>query len=399
MMRLNFRIQHAAHFDVYSGRQAAAFSFLRRDDRKVYPRLSAMTTTAMKTINLLLTLSISVHVCLEQAAASDVKVEIIVGGLLAEEGGNWNPDHSPLTSPFGVDFSPDGTMSIVELEGGRVHTLSADGRLTHVSGDGSKSYQGDGGLLTKATYNGMHNCAVTADGDLYIADSWNHCIRKVDADSGIVSTIAGTGAAGFSGDGGPATQATFDFVMCITLNHSGDVLHVADLKNLRIRAVDLKTGTVTTIAGNGRKGVPEDGAVAIKSPLVDPRAVAADSQGNVYVLERGGNALRVVRNDGTIHTVAGSGQRGHQDGDALQARFGSPKHICVDDDDNVYVADDVNRVIRRYDPRAGTVSTVLGLGHGDKRIQLLHPHGVCWQNGTLYVVDTGHNRILKLRSN
>ena len=323
-------------------------------------------------------------------------VEIVVGGSLAEEGGKWDPKSSPFTSPFGVDFDPDGNMYIVELEGGRVHKRTSDGKLTHISGDGSKSYRGDGGPLGEATFNGMHNCAVTPNGDLYIADSWNHCIRKVDHQTGTITTIAGTGEPGFSGDGGPATKAKFNFVMCISLNHAGDKLYVADLKNRRIRVVDLSSGAVNTVAGNGKQAVPKDGSVATDSPLVDPRAVAADSHGRIYVLERGGNALRVVEADGTIHTVAGSGKRGHDDGPALQATFGSPKHICVDDDDNVYIADDQNKAIRKYDPLAKTVTTVLGVGRGDPGIRLLRPHGVTWERGSLYVADTGHNRILKI---
>jgi sugar lactone lactonase YvrE len=331
----------------------------------------------------------------EEAGTSNV--EVVVGGLLAEEGGEWKPDDSPLKRPFGIDFDQRGRMFIVELEGGRVHRLDPTGALSKVSGDGSKSYKGDGGLFAEATYNGMHNCAVTLNGDLYIADSWNHCIRKIDAKTGVISTIAGTGKAGFHGDGGPATAAEFDFIMCITLDHSNTVIHVADLKNRRIRAVDLKSGTVTTIAGNGKKGVPENGAKATDAPLVDPRAVAADSKGNVYILERGGNALRVVSPDGTIHTVAGDGTQGFNDGPALQAQFGSPKHIGVDDNDNIYIADDANKAIRKFDPVAKTVSTVLGRGFGDQKIRLLQPHGVCWEDDWLYVLDTSHNRILRLK--
>ena len=324
-------------------------------------------------------------------------VDIVVGGVLKEEGGDWDPSSGILLRPFGIDFNQQGQMFIVELEGGRVHRVDASGQLTTISGDGSKSYTGDGGPLANATYNGMHNCAVTPNGDLYIADSWNHCIRKVDAKTGVVSTIAGTGKPGFSGDGGSATEAAFDFIMCITLNHTGDVLHVADLKNRRIRAINLKTGTVSTVAGNGKKGVPANGSRATESPLVDPRAVAADSKGNVYILERGGNALRVVKTDATIHTVAGDGRRGFKDGAALQAQFGSPKHICVDSSDNVYIADDENKAIRKFDPVEAKVSTVLGRGHGEQKLQLLHPHGVCRENGMLYVVDTSHNRILRMK--
>lgn len=328
---------------------------------------------------------------------SPAKVDVVIGGLMSEEGGHWAPKSSPLLRPFGVDFDSAGRMFVVELEGGRVHRLGSDGELLQVSGDGSKSYRGDGGPFGDATYNGMHNVAATPNGDLYIADSWNHCVRRLDASANTISTFAGTGGPGFSGDDGLAANAGFDFIMCVSLNPANDILHVADLKNRRVRAIDLSTGTVSTIAGNGRKGRPVDGHKAIESPLEDPRAVAADSKGNVYVLERNGNVLRVVKANGTIHTVAGSGKRGFADGPALSAEFGSPKHICVDDKDNVYIADDQNKAIRKYDPISQTVQTILGRGYGDKKLKLLNPHGVCWQQGWLYVVDTGHNRILRLK--
>ena len=327
--------------------------------------------------------------------ASDT--EIVIGGLLVGEGGNWDPKDSPLKSPFGVDFNSHGDMWIVELEGGRVHTFDATGELHLAGGDGSKGYKGDGGTLAAATFNGMHNCAVSPNGDLYIADSWNHCVRKVDSATGVISTIAGTGQKGFSGDGGLATAATFDFVMCITLNPTNDVLHIADLNNHRIRAVDLKSGLVTTVAGNGKKGVPKDGDVAIQSPLVDPRAVAQDSKGNLWILERGGHALRAVLPDGTIHTIAGTGTKGFADGPGRTSQFGSPKHLCVDDADNVFIADDENAAIRRMDSQTREVTTILGQGKGDARIRLSHPHGVTWENGWLYVVDMGHNRILRMK--
>lgn len=324
-------------------------------------------------------------------------VQVVVGGILKQEGGNWDPATSPLLRPFGIDFNDDGQMLVVELEGGRVHRLDSSGTLTHISGDGSKSYQGDGGPFAAATYNGMHNCAMTPDGHLYIADSWNHCVRRVDSATGIVTTFAGTGQPGFGGDGGPATEALFDFIMCVTLDHTSRILHIADLNNRRIRAIDLSTGIVTTIAGNGAKGIPADGEKATNAPLVDPRAVAADSAGNVYILERSGHAVRVIRSDGNIYTVAGTGRQGFHDGAALDAEFGSPKHLCVDDHDNVYIADDLNKAIRKFDPQTKTVTTILGRSLGEPALQLLNPHGVCWENGALYVLDTGHNRILRFR--
>ena len=330
-----------------------------------------------------------------EAAEREPKVTVVLGSLLPSEGGPADAA-SPLTSPFGIDFDSKGNMFIVELSGGRVHRLDAEGTLATIAGDGSQGYTGDGGPAAKATFNGMHNVAVTPDGDVYIADSWNHCVRKIDGASGTIDTIAGTGEAGFSGDGGPATKATFDFVMCITLNAANDALYVADLKNSRIRKIDLVTGVVQTAAGNGERGVPIDGADATNSPLVDPRAVTVDSHGRVYILERGGHALRAGGPDGKIRTVAGTGERGFRDGPALEAQFVSPKHVCVDDHDNVFIADDGNRAIRKYDPKDRTVSTVLGRGRGKPKVELLRPHGVCFEGGTLYAVDTGNNRVLKV---
>lgn len=331
------------------------------------------------------------------AGAESAGIEFLIGDYRTDEGGSWNPESSPLKRPFGVDFDSSGTMFIVELEGGRVFKQSPSGELKQISGDGSSAYTGDGGPASSATFNGMHNCAVTPNGDLYISDSWNHCIRKIDGRTGVISTIAGTGRKGFSGDGGPATQAEFDYLMCITLNPDNDAIHVTDLTNRRIRTVNLRTGLVQTIAGNGKKGVPNDKAKAIESPLIDPRAAAADSKGNVYILERGGHALRVVRPDGTIHTVAGTGEKGFRDGQGAHAQLNSPKHLCVDSHDNVYIADDENAAIRLYEPTSGQVKTILGRGHGDARIQLSHPHGVCWENNSLIVVDTRHNRIMRIR--
>ena len=327
--------------------------------------------------------------------AAEPGVELLIGQLTEKEGGLKSAKSDRLKSPFGVDFDSKGSMIIVELGGGRVHRLTSAGKFATIAGDGSKSYRGDSGPAGKATFNGMHNVAIGKDDAIYISDSWNHCIRRIDPNTGTISTIAGTGEAGFGGDGGPATKALFDFVMCITLNAACDMIYVADLKNRRIRSVDLRLGTVATVAGNGKKGVPEDGSMAGKSPLVDPRAVAPDSQGNLYILERGGNALRVVRPNGRIHTVAGTGKRGDADGPALEAQLGSPKHICLDADDNVYIADDANGLIRKYDPRAKRVSTVLGRGRSQPPLFLKNPHGVCIEKGKLYIVDMGNNRILR----
>ena len=333
---------------------------------------------------------------LAEDSKSRSAVDFIVGGYLLSEGGDWKAAESPLRGPFGIDFDSSGTMYIVELSSGRLHKRTARGELKTLRKSHDKGYSGDGGHVSRAGFNGPHNCVVSADDHLLIADSWNHCVRSVDLKTLRTETIVGTGASGFFGDGGSAGSARFNYIMCIELSPNRKTLHIADLKNRRIRNMNLQTGKVQTVAGNGSRAVPKDGGSAAKSPLVDPRAVASDGSGNLYILERSGNALRVVRPDGAIYTVAGTGRKGFRDGGALQARFGSPKHICCDPGGNVYIADDVNKAIRKYDPKTGRVSTVLGRGFGDPKITLERPHGVRWHDGRLYVVDTGHNRILRI---
>ncbi len=330
-----------------------------------------------------------------ETAAGDV--EFVIGDALPSEGGSWKPDTSPLRGPFGIDFDAEGRMYIVELTSGRLHRLNPDGEFQTISEEKEPGYAGDGGPLKHARFKGPHNAVVRRGNQLLVSDSWNHCVRQIDLPSMRIRTIVGNGQAGFSGDGGPATKASFDFVMCIELNEDQTVLHVTDLKNRRVRNVDLQTGIVTTVCGNGQQGVPADGSIATQSPLVDPRAAASDSDGNLYVLERGGHALRVVRPSGIIETIAGTGNKGFRDGAAGQAQFGAPKHLCCDPAGNVYIADDLNAAIRKYDPVANTVTTLLGRGFGDPRVTLSHPHGVRVRGDWLYVADTGQNRIFRLR--
>lgn len=323
-------------------------------------------------------------------------VEFVVGDYLKAEGGQMNIEDSPLLRPFGTDFDKQGNLYIVELEGGRIHRMKTNSQPVVISGNGSKSYSGDNGPVSEATYNGMHNIAITKSNRIFVSDTFNHCVREVDLGNDLVKTITGNGQPGFAGDEIAAKNAQYNYLMSISLTPAEDALLIADLKNSRIRRLDLESLTVSTIAGNGKQGVPKSGTVAIKSPLVDPRAVAEDSNGNIYILERNGHALRKVTKDGKIDTVAGTGLKGFQDGPANQASFASPKHICVDEENRVYIADDANAAIRCYDPETETVSTILGRGFGDEKVRLKQPHGVTMEQGNLYVCDTSNNRIFKV---
>jgi len=328
-------------------------------------------------------------------SAAPLKNEILVGAPVGSESAIRSPA-GPFESPFGIDFDKAGNGYVVELSGGRVWKLPAGGgKPQQIAGKkDTKSYTGDGGPAADATFNGMHNCAVANDGDLLIADSWNHCVRQIESKTGAITTFAGTGEAGFAGDGGGTGDAKFNFVMCISLDPAKETLYITDLKNRRIRAIDMKSKIVRTVAGNGEKGVPKDGAIATDSPLVDPRAAAADADGNVWILERGGHALRKVSPGGKIETVAGTGKKGFKDGPALEAQLAGPKHLCFDGEGRVIIADEQNKAIRAYDPKTKTLVTILGRGVGAPVRQLSRPHGVAYHDGKLYVVDTGHRRIL-----
>jgi len=270
-----------------------------------------------------------------------------------------------LNEPFGVEFNPAGELVIVEMEcGNRVLKIDASGLLRVIAGTGGKGYSGDGGAALGAQFNGIHNLSITPGGDLLFSDSFNHALRKVDGKTGVVTTLSGNGKKGFAGDGGLATAAQYSTLIQIALDAAGKQLYLADIGNRRVRKIDLAAGTVATVAGNGQGGIPPDGAVATEAPLVDPRAVTPDNEGGFYVLERNGNALRHVDRAGKIRTVVGTGAKGltGDGGPALAATMSGPKYITLDHDGSVLIADAENHVIRRYSPKTGLITRVAGTG-------------------------------------
>lgn len=333
------------------------------------------------------------------------RLTVVAGGGSLGDGARAT--EAQLHSPFGAAIDRAGNMFVVELEGGHVHKVDSRGICTTISGNGQKGFAGDGGSAAAGVFNAMHNLAISPNGDLYIADTLNHRVRRIDAQTGTISTFAGSGNKGFSSDGGPAREADCNGVYCIAFNPDCSKLYLADLENRRIRVIDMASGVIDTIAGNGSRGAPADGSTARQSPLSDPRAVAADAAGNVYILERNGHALRIVDKSGQVRTVVGTGQAGAtgDGGAAREATLRGPKHLCLDADGNVIIADTDNHVIRRYVQRTQTIERVAGTGAKGSAgaggpalsVELNFPHGVyVHSDGTLYVVDTYNDRVLKL---
>lgn len=346
----------------------------------------------------------SLVLLLSALEADAAKVVLVAGGGSLLEG---KATDARLKAPFGAAFDGRANLFIVEMTGERVLKVDSQGLLSTIAGTGAKGFVGDGGPGRQAQFNGMHNLAVLPSDDILVADTWNNRVRKISAKDYHVTTLAGTGTKGFGGDGGAALQANFGGIYCASVDPRGERLYLADLDNRRIRVMDLKSGVVDTVAGNGKAGIPKDGAKASESPLVDPRAVCADAQGNVYILERGGNALRRVDSKGRIRTVAGNGKKGlsGDGGDALQAMLNGPKHLCMDLDGNVIIADTENHVIRKYLPKEGKIVRVAGSGKKGRgglngppeELEMNQPHGVyVHSSGTLFICDSSNNRVLKI---
>ena len=308
-----------------------------------------------------------------------------------------------LGEPFMCAFDVQGNLYVSD---GRNHTVrrvdQSSATIVTVAGNGSEGYSGDGGPATQATFNQLYSLQVDANGDIYIIDRLNAVIRKVDASTGIVTTVAGTGEQGYRGDGGPGAQAQFREPNDCFLDGRGGLL-IADIQDQRIRRLDLTSGTITTFAGNGEKVRGGDGLPATEASILGARAVCMDSKGNTYIAEREGNGVRKVDANGIMSTFAGTGDRGYtgDGGPALTATWGAPKAIRCDSQDNVIVVDTENHAIRRIDASTGIVTTIAGGHQGDDGdggnatdAGLFRPHGCDIDaQGNLFIADSSNSRV------
>jgi DNA-binding beta-propeller fold protein YncE len=313
-----------------------------------------------------------------------------------------------LNGPFDVAFDRAGNLYFSDTFNHRIRRVDArSGIIITVAGNGEAGYSGDGGPATAASLNEPYGIVLDRAGNLYIADRLNRRVRRVDAVSGTITTLAGTGEAAYSGDGGPAAKAGLAEPNGLALDAEERRLYIADVADHRVRVVDLQTGLIDTFAGTGAAEHSGDGGSARDAGIFGARAVKLAADGTIYLLERQGSSLRAVDpKTGIIHAVAGTGARGYagDDGPALHAVFDAPKEMAIDRDGSVLIVDTENHAIRRYDPRAGTVTAVAGGRQGSggdggpaTAAGLDRPHGaLVGPGGAVYIGDTNNHRIRKL---
>jgi secreted PhoX family phosphatase len=332
-------------------------------------------------------------------------------GNVVTAAGNGSPgDGGPATaaslaSPEGVAVDSAGDVFIADENNKRIRELvAATGDVITVAGNGVTGYAGDGGPATAAKLNFPEGVAVDSVGDIFIADTGNNRIREVDVNTGVISTVAGNGTAGYSGDNGQATAAEINSPDGIAVDNSGH-LFIADTGSNRIREVNLATGVITTVAGNGTAGYTGNNGQATAAELNSPEGVAVDNNGYLFLADSGNNRIREINlATGVVATEAGNGTAGYSgdNAQATAAELSSPQNITVDAAGNLFIADTSNDRIREVSSATGLITTVAGNGtagyNGDNgqatAVDINLPRGIAiTSGGNLFIADGNDNRV------
>ncbi len=332
-------------------------------------------------------------------------ITTVAGNPFVFRGDGGPAANAPLGAVAGVAIDSAGNLYASDVGNRLVVKISTTGILTVVAGNGIRGFSGDGGRATSASLSGARGVAVDTAGNLYIADSLNQRVRKIDS-NGVITTVAGNGVTGFSGDGGRATSASLNLPSGVAVDAAGN-LYIADSGNNRIRKVTA-AGIISTAAGNGVRGFSGDAGAATSASLAGPSGVASDAAGNLYIADTNNHRIRKVSASGTITTIAGDGfnQFGigrffGDGGPATSASLNFPSGVTLDAGGNLYIADTTNQRLRKVNT-AGVINTVAGNGTKDfsgdggpaASASLSEPSGVVVDVGSnLYIADSGNNRV------
>ncbi len=339
-----------------------------------------------------------------------VIVNVAGDGSLDYTGDGAAATNTGLTAPYGLSLDSSGNLFIADAGNSRIRKVAVNGTITTAAGNGSDGYSGDGGAATKASLFSPTGVAVDGFGNIFISDTYNNRIRKVTT-NGMITTVAGVGLSGdgdggYSGDNGMATNASLQGPMGLALDLSGN-LFIADTGNSRIRKVAVN-GIITTAAGSGSLGYSGDGGLATSARLRFPYSVAVDASGNLYFADLGNSRIRKINTNGIITTVAGNGASGYSGdgGVATNASLNSPYGVAVDASGNLFIADSSNNRIREVDFN-GIITTAAGNGasaySGDggaaTQASVNSPFGVAVDaNRNLFVADTLNSRVREVYS-
>lgn len=312
----------------------------------------------------------------------------------------------PLNLPSAIAYDSQGNLYIAETGRHVVHKVDPSGIITTVAGTGTQGFSGDGGPATLAQLDSPQGLALDGSNHLYIADTHNHRVRKLDLSTGVITTVAGT-TAGFSGDNGPATAACLDLPTALAVDSAGN-LYIADRRNYRVRKIVAATGIIVTVAGNGTQGFSGDNGPATAASIDTPTGLTIDATGDLYLADTHNHRVRkVIALTGAITTVAGNGSLGFS-GDSNSAAAASlalPHGLALDAAGNLYIADTGNNRIRRIDAKTGVITTVTGNGTqafaGDSGIAAQAavdaPRAVALApSGLMAVADSANQRVRQL---
>ncbi len=292
-------------------------------------------------------------------AQTDWIIETVAGNSDVADGGAATA--AQLSSPASVAVDSDNNIYIADANNHRIRRVDATtGNITTVAGDGASGYGGDGGPATSAQLNAPRGVAVDGDGNIYIADVNNQRVRKVTASTGVITTVAGDGTSGYGGDGGPATEAQLNTPWDVALDGDGNI-YIADRINKRVRKVTVSTGVISTVAGGGT-GAYATGGAATSANIGILTGVAVDSAGNIYIAMQQSRVFKVTVSTGMISLAAGTGAHSYtgDGGQATAATLRFPFGVAVDSSNNIYIADTLNNRIRKVTASTGVISTVAG---------------------------------------